>query len=108
MLRPCKQNTSIEEDRKSIEAALKKIKESFDDSSKYSNILKCICCYLSINACEANYALSVDIGSKDALSAEIKFLQLLTYLRGNKSDLAEKKLYELKKFDDEDILTYLA
>lgn len=60
LLKAGRPNSSLEDDRKIIEEALKKIKESFDDNTKYSRILKIICGYLSINACEAQYALSLE------------------------------------------------
>lgn len=50
LLRPANAKTSIEEDRKYIENALKRIQESFDD--KNNKLLKVICAIMSVSSCD--------------------------------------------------------
>ncbi|CAD8083118.1 unnamed protein product [Paramecium sonneborni] len=98
-------DTTIDEDRKQIEDVLKKLKDIIPQQNQ--KIIQIICAYMSVNSCEAQYALQLEL-PKDAFQQELLYLQFMIYLRGRRFDLAESTLLDLRRFDDEDILTYLA
>ncbi|KAM3136236.1 hypothetical protein pb186bvf_011695 [Paramecium bursaria] len=102
ILQKQKPNTTIDDDRRLMEIVLQKAKESNENKK----IMQLICAYLSVNSCEALYTLNIE-QTKDYFGQEITFLQLLLQLRGRRFDLAEQSIMDLKKYDDEDILTYL-